>query len=148
MFFYYKCLSSGYKCVCQILWNSVIAFSKYWKTKMPWTDKRTDGRENSILPHKHSLRGVHKHSLWGWGGIFILLFNRIPEWTAIKVLFSILNFSCHGNKSKNIERGLLNKHFRKTVKICKYQIPTLYYQCHHHLSLEALSCHCLHLHQA
>ena len=33
LFFYYKCSSCGYKRVCQILWNSVIAFSRYWKPK-------------------------------------------------------------------------------------------------------------------
>ena len=42
LFCYYKCSSCRYQCVCQILWNSVIAFSRYWQTKT----SRTDGWTN------------------------------------------------------------------------------------------------------
>ena len=55
LFFYYKCSSCEYQCVCQIWWNSVIAFSRYWKTK-------SDGRENSILPTNTVCRGYN--DLW------------------------------------------------------------------------------------
>ena len=57
-FLYYKCSPLGYQCVCQILWNSIIDFSRYWKTKTLRMDRRTDGEcDNSIPPppNKHSL---------------------------------------------------------------------------------------------
>ena len=43
-YFYYKSSSCGCQCVCQILWNSVIAFSRYWKTKT----SRTNAQENNM----------------------------------------------------------------------------------------------------
>ena len=53
LFFYYKCSSCGYQCVCQILYNSVIAFKDIEKPKLPghmmgWTDVKTE------YPLKHS----------------------------------------------------------------------------------------------
>ena len=34
----------------QILWNSIIAFSRYWKTKMSWTDGLTDDNVKRVYP--------------------------------------------------------------------------------------------------
>ena len=58
LFFYYKCSSYGYQCVCQILWNSVIAFSRYWKTKMSQTDKGTTWKQYT-LPSQTQFAGYN-----------------------------------------------------------------------------------------
>ena len=75
--------------MCQILWNSIIAFSRYWKTKTSQMDKRTDvwmdeQRENSIPPNEHSLRGYRTIYPYLWicdvlrvTGIFFTTYCKI-----------------------------------------------------------------------
>ena len=58
----YKCSSCDYQCVCQILWNSIIAFSRYLKTKMLQTDNgRTDGQSENSIPPTYTVCRVYKY---------------------------------------------------------------------------------------
>ena len=92
LLFYYKCSSCGYKCVCRILWNSVIAFSRYWITKTSRTDGHMDS-ENSIRPQTPFCGGLKKspscihlalyniYPTASWWNLFVH-FHRISDTTA------------------------------------------------------------------
>ena len=92
---YFSMFTCGYQSVCQILWTSVTAFSRYWKSKTSQTDELTHGLTDNV---KTVYPAPSSQTQFARGGgmrlNWILTFwpgNPLEAMNLFKKVYSILN---------------------------------------------------------